>query len=106
MKWRNITDNMRGKVDKLVKAGAFGNKSGGSDKTTIVRSNGTRHKKQGVANTVVKEEDDGEEMEVEEDGFPPQEHLLQMLGMSNTSVGNVNDIKEPDWQRRKASIVC
>ena len=26
--------------------------------------------------------------------MPTQEHLVQMLGMSNTLVGNVNDIKE------------
>ena len=51
-------------------------------------------KKRSVANTVVKEKYGGEEMEVKEDGMPTQEHLLQMLGMSNTLVGSVNNFKE------------
>ena len=47
-------------------------------------------------NTVVKEEDDREETEVKEDGMPTQEHLLQILGMSNNLVYNVNNFEELD----------
>ena len=49
----------------------------------------------GTANAVVEEEDDGEETEVEDDGFPPREHLLQMLGMQNAIVGQMNKSEEP-----------
>ena len=91
MKCRNITDEMRGKVNKLVKAGVFDNKSGGvGDKPTTARSTGTRYKKRGAVNVVVEEEDDGKETEVEGGGLPSREYLLQMLGMSNILVGNVN----------------
>ena len=34
-------------------------------------------------------------MEVKEDGMPIREHRLQMLGIPNTLVGNVNNTEEP-----------
>ena len=49
----------------------------------------------GAANAVVEEEDNGEETEVKDDGFPPREHLLQMLGMQNAIVGQMNKSEEP-----------
>ena len=94
MKCRNISDEIRGKVDKRVKAGTFDNKSdGGGDNPTTARSTGTRYKKQGTANTAIEEEDADEETEVKEDRMPSRKHLHQMLGMFNTLVGNVNDTK-------------
>ena len=46
MKCRNITDKMRGRVNKMVKAGTFDNKSGdGGDKSTTARSTGTKYNK-------------------------------------------------------------
>ena len=70
LKCRNITDEIRGKVDKLVKAGVFIDKSdGGGGKPTTARTTGTgkpTYKKQGPANTVVKEKYDVEETEAKE----------------------------------------
>ena len=34
-------------------------------------------------------------MEVEENTLPTREHLLRMLSMSNTLIGNGSDIEEP-----------
>ena len=83
----------------MIKAGTFDDKSNdGSNKTIAARASvGTNPTKQkgGTANTVIKEEDNGEETGVKEDKMPTQEHLLQMLGMSNTLIGNVNNTEEP-----------
>jgi hypothetical protein len=38
---------------------------------------------------VVEDQDDGEETEVKEDRMPTREHLLQMLGTSNTLTGKM-----------------
>ena len=71
MKCRNITEDMHGRVDKMVKIGAFDDKSGGGgDKLTKARSTGTKYKKKGAVNAVVEEEDDGKETEVKEDRIP------------------------------------
>ena len=90
---------MRTNINKLVDAGAFNHKSGGGgDKPTTARTTGRSKptkQKIGAANAVVEEEDDGEEIEVEEDRMPTREYLIQMLGLSNTLVGNVNDTKDP-----------
>ena len=58
MKCRNITEDMRSRVDRMVKVGAFDNKSGGGNRT---KSAATKFKKKGAANAVVEEEDNGEE---------------------------------------------
>ena len=44
----------------------------------------------GTANTVVEEEDNREETENKNGGMSTREHLLQMLSISDTSVGHVN----------------
>ena len=92
MECRNITDNMRTRVEQMVKAGAFADNSGGGDKA---KSTATKIKKKGAVNAVVEAEDDGKETEVKDDELPTREHLLRMLGMSNTLVGNVNNVKGP-----------
>jgi len=75
MKCRNITDDIRTRVDQMVKAGAFDGKSGGGDKDKA-SGTATKFKKKGAVNAVVEEEDNGEEMEVEDNELPTQEHLL------------------------------
>ena len=71
----------------------FDGNNGDATKTTAARR--PTKNKQGTVNAVVEEEDDGEETEVKEDGFPPREHLLQMHGMSNTLIGHANKSEEP-----------
>ena len=89
----------------MIKAGTFDDKSNdGSNKTIAARASvGTNPTKQkgGTANTVIKEEDNGEETGVKEDKMPTQEHLLQMLGMSNTLIGNVNNTEKPSVKPEK-----
>ena len=92
MKCRNITEDMRSRVDRMVKVGAFDNKSGGGNRT---KSAATKFKKKGAVNAVVEEEDDSEETEVKHDNLPTREYPLWMLGMSNTLVDNVNNVEEP-----------
>ena len=43
----------------------------------------------------VEEGNNGEETEVKEEMMPTQEHVLQMLDMSNTLIFKVNNIEEP-----------
>ena len=54
----------------MVKARAFDNKSVGSDKSTKTKSAETKYTRKGAANTVVEEEDDGKETEVDDDNLP------------------------------------
>ena len=75
MKCRIITDSMRTRIDQMVKTGAFDGKSVSSDKGKA-SSTATKFKKKGAVNAVVKEEDNGEETEVEDDELPTREHLL------------------------------
>ena len=91
--FHQISDTVRANIKKLVKAGTFDGNNDDATKTTSARK--PTKKKQGTTNTVVEEEDNGEDTEVGEDGFPPCEHLLQMLGMSNTLIGYVNNTEEP-----------
>ena len=94
-KCRQISDTVRDRIRKLAKPGAF---EGDSDDTKPAATKAPTRKKvsfKGTANTVVEEEDDGEETEVEDDGFPPREHLFQMLGMQNVIVGQMNKSEEP-----------
>ena len=80
----------------MVKAGAFaGKRGGGGGDKDKASGTATKFKKKGTVNAVVEEEDDGEETEVEDDKLPTREHLLRMLGMSNTLIGNVNNVEEP-----------
>ena len=97
-KCNQISKTVRTNIGKLVKAGAFDNKSGdgGSNRNTPRTTGGGKptNQKRGTVSAVVKEKDDGEETEAEEDGMPNQEHLLQMLGMSTTLVDNTNTIEK------------
>ena len=77
----------------MVKAGAFDGKSGSGDKDKA-SGTATKFKKKGVVNTAVEEEDDDEETEVKDNELSIREHLLRMLGMSNTLVGNANNVEE------------
>ena len=86
-KYNQISEPVSARIKKMVKDGVFDGNGGNAATTTAARK--PTKKKQGTANEVVEEEDDGEETEVEEDGFPPREHLLQMLRMSNALIGNV-----------------
>ena len=81
----------------MVKAGAFDDKNGGGNKT---KSAATKFKKKETVNTVVEEEGDGEETQVKDNNLPTQEHLLWMLGMSTTLVGNVSDTEEPSTESK------
>ena len=65
--------------EKLVKNGMFNGVSGNAATTAAARK--PTKQKRGTANMVVKEEDNREETEVEGDGMPTREHILQMLGM-------------------------
>ena len=88
-----ISEPVKSQIKKLVKDGVFNGTCGNAAMTTAARKP-TKHKR-GTVNAVVEEEDDREETEVKEDGMPTQEHLLQMLGMLNTLIGNVNSTDEP-----------
>ena len=58
MKCRNITKDMRRMIDKMVKARAFDDKSGGGDnsnKSNKARSTSTKYKKKEAMNAVVEE---------------------------------------------------
>ena len=92
MTYHNIVDNIQTRVDQMVKAGAFDDKSGRSNKA---KRTTTQFKKKGAVNAVVKEEADGEETEGEDEKLRSREYLLWKLWISNTLVGNVNSIKEP-----------
>ena len=78
----------------MVKARALDNKSDSGNKSTKLKNTKTKYKKKGAANAVVEEEDDGEETEVKDNNLPTREHLLWMLDMTNTLVGNVDNTKE------------
>jgi hypothetical protein len=96
--WENcnqISNTVRKNIGKLVKAGVFESASTSSGTASSAGAGQPSKQKRGTANAVVEEEDDGEETDVEEDGMPTREHLLQMLGMSNTLIGNVNNVEEP-----------
>ena len=77
-----ISDTVQANIKKLVKAGVFDGNGGNTAKTRTTRK--PTQRKQDTANAVIEEEDNGEQIEVKEDKFPPCEYLLQMLGMSNT----------------------
>ena len=96
-----ISEPVRNRIRKLVKSGAFDGK--GDDKKPAAAPAKKKVSFKGTANAVVEEEDDGEETEVEDDGFPPREHLLQMLGMQHATVGQMNKSEEPTT---KASGGC
>ena len=71
MTCRNITDDMRGRIKKAAKAGAFNNKSSkGGNTLTTARSTATKYKRKGAVNVVVEEEDNDEKTEVKENGMP------------------------------------
>ena len=92
---KKISKPVRARIGKLVKAGVFEDASAGSGATKAAGVGQPTKQKRGTANAVVEEEDDGEETEVQVDMMPSQEHLLQMLVMSNTLVGNVNTTQDP-----------
>ena len=96
--WENyhqISKTVRTKIGKLVKDGVFDGMGASSSTTHTTSTRQPSKQKRDAANTVVKEEDNREETEVEDDGFPPREYLLQMLGMQNAIVGQTNKSEEP-----------
>ena len=73
MEFRNITNDMRTRVDQMVKARVFDDKSGSGHKA---KSTATKFKKKGEVNAVVEEEDDGGEKEVKDEELSTREHLF------------------------------
>ena len=98
-KCHQISKKLRANITKLIRASIFDRKSGGGgNHTTTARTSGrdkSTKQKKGTENEVVEEENDGEETEAKEGKIHTKEHLLQMLGMSNTLADYVNNTEEP-----------
>ena len=95
-----ISEKVRENIEKLVATSTFNDKSSISngDGTSTPRTSGEgrpNRQKRGTANAVVKGEDDTEETKTKEDGMLTQDHILQILCMTNTVICHVNKPEEP-----------